>query len=131
MAEYSVLYVRPEEAIGDEALGSKTKFWFRRDGQRWLFKEARDGTGEDWAEKVTAEVASLVGVPAATVDLAEFQGRRGCASLSFVDTDAGEGMIHGNEIPPALGDIPEFDSCHGVLPGFQIFIGLRQGSCPW
>lgn len=98
MAEYRVLPVQPEDLIGDEALGSKTKFWFRRDNQDWLFKEVREGTGEDWAEKVAAEVAHLVGVPAATVELAEFQGRRGCASLSFVDRRAGEGLIHGNEI---------------------------------
>lgn len=98
MAEYPVLTVLPDESIGDEALGSKTKFWFRRDEKRWLFKEAREGTGEDWAEKVAAEVAHLFNVPAATVELADFQGRRGCASLSFVNPEAGEGMIHGNEI---------------------------------
>jgi len=98
VAEYRVLTVQPQDLIGDEALGSKTKFWFRRDNQDWLFKEAREGTGEDWAEKVAAEVAHVVGVPAATVELAEFQGRRGCASLSFVDRRAGEGLIHGNEI---------------------------------
>ena len=98
MAEYPILPVRPEDVIGDEALGSKTKFWFRREGRRWLFKEAREGTGEDWAEKVAAEVAHLVGIQAATVELAEFEGRPGCASLSFVDRDAGEGLIHGNEI---------------------------------
>jgi len=83
--------------MGDEGMGSKPKFWFRRDGVRWLFKEARDGTGEDWAEKVVAEVARVAGVPAAKVELAEFQGRRGCASLSFTPTDA-ETLIHGNEI---------------------------------
>lgn len=98
MSEYQVLPVRPEDLIGDEALGSKTKFWFRRDGQPWLFKEGREGTGEDWAEKVAAEVARLIGLPAATVELADFQGRRGCASLSFVHPEAGEGLIHGNEI---------------------------------
>jgi hypothetical protein len=98
VADYAIFPVRPEDVIDDEALGSKTKFWFRRDGRRWLFKEARDTTGEDWAEKVAAEVAHLVGIPAATVELAEFEGRRGCASLSFVDREAGEGLIHGNEI---------------------------------
>ena len=79
-------------------MGSKPKFWFRRDGQRWLFKEAREGTGEDWAEKVVAEVALSAGIPAARVELADSDGRRGCASLSFADPDIAETLIHGNEI---------------------------------
>jgi hypothetical protein len=95
--DYPIVQVRPEDVIGDEGMGSKPKFWFRRDGGRWLFKEARDGTGEDWAEKVVAEVARVAEIPAATVELAEFQGRRGCASLSFTPTNA-ETLIHGNEI---------------------------------
>jgi hypothetical protein len=79
-------------------MGSKPKFWFRGGGRRWLFKEAREGTGEDWAEKVVAEVARVAGISAATVELAESNGRRGCASLSFADPDTGETLIHGNEI---------------------------------
>jgi len=71
VADYPILTVRPEDLISDETLGSKTKFWFRRDGKRWLFKEAREGTGEDWAEKIAAEVAHKVGISAATVELAE------------------------------------------------------------
>lgn len=98
MPDYQIVEVRPEEVVGDEGMGSKPKFWFRRDGRRWLFKEARDRTGEDWAEKVVAEVARTAGVPAATVELADFGGRRGCASLSFADPDEGETLIHGNEI---------------------------------
>ncbi|MEO8717141.1 MAG: HipA domain-containing protein [Burkholderiales bacterium] len=98
MPDYEIIAVRPEEIVGDEGMGSKTKFWFRRDGRRWLFKEAREGTGEDWAEKVVAEVARTAGVPAATVELAEFGGRRGCACLSFADPDNAETLIHGNEI---------------------------------
>jgi hypothetical protein len=96
--EYPVIEVRPEDIIGDEGMGSKPKFWFRRDGRRWLFKEAREGTGEDWAEKIVAEVARVDGIPAATVELAESRGRRGCASLSFADPDNAETLIHGNEI---------------------------------
>lgn len=98
MADYPVTLVQREEIIGDEGMGSKPKFWFRRDGQRWLFKEARDGTGEDWAEKVAGEVARIAGISAATVELAEFQGRRGCACLSFAHPEQAETLIHGNEI---------------------------------
>ena len=98
MSEYPIIQVLPEAIVGDEGMGSKPKFWFRRDGKRWLFKEAREGTGEDWAEKVVAEVARVAAISAATVELAEFAGRRGCASLSFADPDKAETLIHGNEI---------------------------------
>lgn len=97
MPDYTIIQVRPEDVIGDEGMGSKPKFWFKRDGQEWLFKDARDNTGEDWAEKVVAEVARIAEIPAATVELAEFQGRRGCACLSFTPSNA-ETLIHGNEI---------------------------------
>ena len=89
----------PPAARGDtEPLGSKAKFWVMLDGQRWLFKEARENTGEDWAEKVAAELAKLVGTDAADVELAEFSGRRGCVCKSFIDLERDEGLVHGNEI---------------------------------
>lgn len=95
---YPILSVRPEEIEDIEQLGSKPKFWLRRDGERWLFKEGRPGTGEDWAEKVAAEIARIAGVPAALVELAEFRGRPGCACLSFVALDSGDVLVHGNEL---------------------------------
>jgi len=33
--DYPILSVLPEELMGDETLGSKTKFWFRRDDRRF------------------------------------------------------------------------------------------------
>lgn len=48
----------PADAREDtEQLGSKPKFWVLLGDERWLFKEARPATGEDWAEKVAAEIA--------------------------------------------------------------------------
>jgi hypothetical protein len=89
----------PEDAREDtEQLGSKPKFWVTIGGERWLFKEARQSTGEDWAEKVAAELARSLGTPAADVELAEYCGRRGCISRSFVDLPSGEALVHGNEI---------------------------------
>lgn len=102
MADFPVLQVQPAEVISDEALGSKTKFWFRQGDQRWLFKEARDGTGEDWAEKIASEVAQLLGISTAIVELADYEGRRGCASLSFAHREQGDVLIHGNEILAGL-----------------------------
>jgi hypothetical protein len=49
---FSVLSVDPDQSIWDEALGTKRKFWVERDGERWLFKYARENTGEDWSEKL-------------------------------------------------------------------------------
>ena len=71
---YEVIEVHLEDLVGDETLGSKPKFWFSRGKERWLFKEARESTGEDWAEKIAAEVASVLMIPAAKVELAEFNG---------------------------------------------------------
>lgn len=81
-----------------EQLGSKPKFWVLLDGKRWLFKVARPNTGEDWAEKAAAEIAREIGIQAATVELAEYAGRIGCISLNFIDVQAGESLVHGNEI---------------------------------
>jgi HipA-like C-terminal domain len=83
-----------------EQLGSKPKFWFRKadDEQPWLFKFTRAHTGEDWSEKIASEVAKLLRVPAAEVELAEFLGNRGSASRSFVRTKQGFELIHGSEV---------------------------------
>lgn len=103
---YPIMQIQPADVIGDEQLGTKTKFWFERDHTRWLFKEAREipshgtrgvaPTGEDWAEKVAAEIAHVLGISAANVELAEFQGRPGCASRSF--TSSHQQLMHGNEV---------------------------------
>jgi hypothetical protein len=93
---FPIIDVTSSTVISDEQLGSKSKFWIARDNERWLFKEARANTGEDWAEKIASEIAPLIDVQAAHVELAVYAGRRGCASLSFVGTD--ENLVHGNEI---------------------------------
>lgn len=93
---FPILLVDPNSLIGDEQLGSKSKFWFEHENKPWLFKLARDHTGEDWAEKVAAEVAKFVPVEAARVELAQYQGHRGSASLSFIAEN--ESLVHGNEI---------------------------------
>ncbi|MDR1462860.1 MAG: hypothetical protein LBI68_06980 [Azoarcus sp.] len=94
---YPILKVTPEQRIGDESLGTKEKFWFRReDGSLWLFKDVRaisqdlGFSGEDWAEKTAAEMARFLDIPAAEVELAEHEGRRGCASKSFIGSPVGQ-----------------------------------------
>jgi hypothetical protein len=101
---YPIWQIDPHDVLDDEQLGSKEKFWFLRAGKRWLFKESRlicaphcfEPTGEDWAEKAVAEIARLISVRAARVELAEYKNRRGSASLNFISS--GEHLEHGNEI---------------------------------
>lgn len=111
--DFQILAVAQSDVVGDEQLGSKEKFWFRRDGKLWLFKEARFittpggsfPTGEDWAEKVAAEIAYTLNIRAATVELAEFKGKRGCASLNF--TTRAQQLMHGNEV--MAGNLDGYD----------------------
>jgi len=101
MAEpFPILQLRADSPDVIEQLGSKEKFWFRKEGdeQSWLFKFTRENTGEDWSEKIASKVAVLLQVPAACVELAEFMDKRGCASRSFVETKKGFDLIHGSEV---------------------------------
>lgn len=95
---YPVITIQPDDREDTEQLGSKPKFWVLLDGVRWLFKESRPNTGEDWAEKAAAEVARALDIRAATVELADYCERRGCISRNFVDVAAGQALVHGNEI---------------------------------
>ena len=77
-------------------MGSKAKFWYHTsDAEKWLFKRCREKTGEDWAEKIAAEVAELLELPHARVELAEADGERGCVCLDFAGHSD---LIHGNEL---------------------------------
>ena len=71
-----------------ERLGSKRKFWFRReDGVRCLFKFPRHDFGKHWAEKVAAEVGGLIGVRCAEVQLARFGEVLGTQSTAFAEPE--------------------------------------------
>jgi len=95
---FPILTVDPNTVEDEEQLGSKPKFWFRHEGRRWLFKEVRPNTGEHWAEKVAAELAALLEVPAASVELAECLDKRGCAVKSFIVDRRKQFLVHGNEL---------------------------------
>jgi hypothetical protein len=95
---YPIITIQADAREDTEQLGSKLKFWVLLDDERWLFKETRQNTGEDWAEKVAAEIAHVIGIRAATVELACFGTMRGCISRNFVDVEAGQALVHGNEI---------------------------------
>jgi hypothetical protein len=85
---------------GSEQMGSKAKFWCKRVGteERYLLKYPRPDTGEDWAEKIAAELAGDGGLrlPRARVDFATFEGRRAVLVRDFLGD--GDRLIHGNEL---------------------------------
>lgn len=106
-ADYPIIDI-PQDAREDtEQLGSKPKFWVTRDDGRWLFKDGRSNTGEDWAEKVAAELARLLRIDSAEVELATYRGQRGCISKNFIRRGSGDALVHGNELMGA--SISDYD----------------------
>ena len=80
-------------------MGSKDKFWYLhpwRNEEYWLFKYPRFSTGEYWAEKIVAEVAGLLEISHARVELATFKKDKGSATKSFAQE--GRELIHGNQM---------------------------------
>ena len=90
---------------GPEQLGTKEKSWFAYSekhwywdfkGDRFLFKAGREGTGENWAEKVACELCKLLELPHAEYDLAVYRGKKGVITPNFVPK--GARLELGNEI---------------------------------
>lgn len=96
-----------------EPAGNDVKYWLRgpageAEEQSWLFKQvtvkqipAKGGgdrryqQGEDWAEKVSSELARLVNLPAARVELAS---RDGVPGLLSRDTKPQGWALHGGGV---------------------------------
>jgi hypothetical protein len=94
---YAIINVPDDAHELPEQLGTKFKFWYRDStNRRILFKQGRPGTGENWAEKVCAEIASLIGLPHATYELAIWGDLRGVITPTFVPE--GARLVLGNEM---------------------------------
>lgn len=94
-----------DAVLAPEEMGSKRKGWVRipGDDESWLFKYSRLSagvvTGEAWAEKVGAELAGLLGLPHARVELATLAGDLGCISRRFDElAQRGTELVHGNDL---------------------------------
>jgi hypothetical protein len=95
---YPILTIQPESILGNEAMGSKEKFWFREQENtpQCLFKYPQENTGQHWAEKIAAEVAGELEILHARVELATFMEVKGSATESFARE--GRELYHGNQI---------------------------------
>ena len=99
LGKFPITKVEPEWVLEPEQMGSKRKFWYGQDGddsRPSLFKYPRIRTGEHWAEKLAAEVAGMLGIPRAEVELAVFNGEHGSITKSFAINDLE--LVHGNQI---------------------------------
>lgn len=92
----------------------------------WLFKEVRAKWvhgqrrvfGEDWSEKVVAELARVLGVPTAQVELAISGATRGVVSPTFVRPRE-QSFIPGNEL--LAGHDPSYPVAEtGQVPGYTL-----------
>jgi hypothetical protein len=93
---YPVITIADDLAEVPETLGTKEKFWIRLEGQLHLLKFGREGTGEDWAEKVACELCSLLELPHAHYELADLGGKSCVISPSMIEE--GARLVLGNEL---------------------------------
>ncbi len=96
---YPISKVEPKWRIEQEPTGTREKFWYQLPGateRQWLFKYPREKTGEHWAEKIASEVADVLAIEHARVELAVFEDQRGTVTESFAR--GGRELAHGNEV---------------------------------
>lgn len=107
---FPIITVPTDAAEATEAMGTKFKFWFHDPEFGYcLYKQARNNTGEDWAEKIASELCELLGLPHARYELATWNGNCGTVSPSFVPVRGS--LILGNEIlAPMVSDYPQFQA---------------------
>lgn len=91
---YPIIDISNFKFSDDEQLGSKRKFWVvDENNNEYLFKSIvsldkfrtkQKREGEDWAEKITSELADALQLPSAEYDLAIYRGERGVISKNFL-----------------------------------------------
>lgn len=118
-----------------EQLGTKEKFWFYDKNTKLirLFKIGRKGTGENWAEKVTSELAKLLRLPCAHYDFAKWKDKEGVVTNIFVPEDGR--LVHGNEILAKINkEYPKYNFYNVVeyqLASVLVIVrGLKQAKLP-
>lgn len=96
--KYPVVKIPADGYDTIEQLGTKEKFWFydEKDSTTKLFKIGRPGTGENWSEKATSELAKLLGLSCAEYEFAIWKEKEGVISKLFVPQNGR--LVHGNEV---------------------------------
>lgn len=104
---FPVLDVSSWKIASEEVAGGEETVWLAEPGsdKLWLYKpvtehEGQGDQGEDWAEKVVAEIGLELGVPCATVALCQRDGRNAALSLDL--TPAGWELHHGSVLMPSV-----------------------------
>jgi hypothetical protein len=113
-----VLDISAWTVAASETIGDDEKVWLRDPADvRWLFKpvvvHAGWRQGEDWAERISCEIARAFGIPAATVELAVRDDRPGCISKNVIPSNW--------ELQP--GAVP----LSGMVDGYESRAKLRIG----
>ena len=129
VGDYSIYTIQTYDKI--EQLGTKEKFWFYTadNSISRLCKIGRPGTGENWAEKVTSEIAKLLTIPCAKYDFAIWNKKKCVVSDNFVPEYCR--LIHGNELLEILDeDYPKeqrYKVAQYNLPAIEeLFVGLQE-----
>ena len=114
-----------------ESLGSKEKFWVIPDpalglaAKPHLFKIGRAGTGENWSEKASFEIANLLGTPCAQYHLATCQGVQGTISERMFPSEGG--LVLANlilsRLDPGYDDTLRFKQARHKLSVALNFVG--------
>jgi hypothetical protein len=91
---FPVIDVSDDASELPEQLGSKYKFWYAN--QTHMFKLGREGTGENFSEKIACELCRLLGLPHAYYELALWRGKQGTITVNVVPRNAR--LILGNEL---------------------------------
>lgn len=130
---YPIIHVPDDAADLPEALGTKPKFWFSDSSKRpTLYKEGRPDSGEHWAEKICCEICRLLAIPHADYELAEWRGRKGVISTSFVPE--GARLVLGNELlekmNPDYVHTRRFKVRQHTVRRVMAIMGYRKIKCP-
>ena len=96
MNDFNIISISKNEVDSIEQLGTKYKFWFKKDDIDTLFKRGRENTGENWVEVVVSKIFKQLGIPHADYHFAEFDDNIGTICETFVPL--GASLTHGNEL---------------------------------
>lgn len=83
--KFQIIEIPDDVPREQEQMGTKFKFWYFDEQHGYcLFKEGHPNTGEDWAERVAAELWELLEMPHAIYKLAAWRDKRGIITQNFL-----------------------------------------------